>query len=620
MDINFLTSLDNDLGRTYVPVYTFIRETFLNYHQIPLWWPNQMMGDTFIGNPLSSVLYPANLIFAFFSVNAGIVIYLLLHFLLALLSTYFLAKNFGLSKTASIAAALFYALSTKMLVHLEAGHITMIAAFSYFPLLFLATRELIKKPQFKYLILGAVSLSAMYFTYATIFLYAVIFIAFYVFYYIILYIRFDVNKIIQKLISLVVLVLVTLGISAAVLLPQLEYGPYSTRSQLAFEDVALPLFNIETISYSLLYPYQIMKDLGHESLLYLTAIPIVFSIFGCLFLKRKQQLVLLIFVILAILFAAGQSTPIFRIAYELFPPLQYTRVTTRFWFIVTLMAALLAAYGLQKIKNPKVVYLAIIIFLLESMFIFAKRINNLGSLNFANENLYIFLSKDPDIFRVYCTTYCFNPQMLSKYKINQLAGETPIQNATFVEFLEKAGNYNWNRFAVIFPPYQIWQVENPPIPNSQLLGFANVKYTASNYDLRDAAFEFKGKFDGIYLFENLNFQKRFRFENLRDQVTVLKYTPNIVDLSFEKSDVNRDLVISENYYPGWYAIIDGQKYKLERANKYFKKVNIPPNTDLVQLKYEPTSLLAGKTISIGTILFLLMYFWYTRYTRIKSHG
>src|SRR3989344_2210766 len=129
-----LTHKDNDLGRTYVPIAMFIKKSIIANSQIPLWRPDQMMGETFIGNPISSILYPVNILFLMDNIELSIIIYLFLHIIFAAISTYFLAKSFSLSHLASFSAAIFYALSIKLLLHVSAGHLTMIVAFSYLPI------------------------------------------------------------------------------------------------------------------------------------------------------------------------------------------------------------------------------------------------------------------------------------------------------------------------------------------------------------------------------------------------------------------------------------------------------------------------------------------------------
>src|SRR3990167_11324072 len=222
-------------------------------------------------------------------------------------------------------------------------------------------------------------------------------------------------------------------------------------------------------------------NLDHESFLYLGIIPSLLFIVGFLRLPTIKKVFLISAGVITLLFVAGLSTPIFKLAYDFIPFLKYSRIITRLWFIVTLIVALVAAYGLEKIKRKSLIYLVLIVSLIESFFIGYRKIITVPNLSFKNEALYQYLDSNQDIFRVYCTSYCFNPQLISKYKIQTLHGETPIQDAEFVKFLSKAGNYEYSNFAVIFPPYQVWQRKQPPQPRADLLSLANVKYVASTY-------------------------------------------------------------------------------------------------------------------------------------------
>lgn len=499
-----LTIRDNDLGRTYIPLFNFFKDSIGSNHEFPLWRPDQMMGESLIGSPLFSPLYPLNLVFIFLPIGLGSVVYLLLHFELAAISTYFLGRSFKFPQLESASAALFYALSTKMLLHLSAGHITMIAAASFIPLSFLSVRNLIKKLAFIWIAIGSTALAAMYITYPTIFYYTIIFLVIYYLYkYPLKLIKnFDIIKSTKYFSPFIVLIVVTFGLAAAAILPQLEFASFSTRSSMQFSDVAQPLWNLKRFMVSLLFPYLNFSSFDHESFLYLGIVPSLLSLVGFFYLPKNKKIVFFLLLLLSLAFAAGASTPIFKIAYNYLPILKYSRITTRLWFDVALVVSLLAAFALAKIKNRTIIYFLLLAFLIENLFIGYKKILSVPELSFANVNLYEYLANDPDTFRVYCTTYCFNPQLISKYKIQTLSGETPIQDKKVVEFLEKAGNYKYNRFAVIFPPYQVWQTQNPPQPNPELLARAGVKYVASTYELKDESFKLVGKYQNILLYKN----------------------------------------------------------------------------------------------------------------------
>ncbi len=604
-----LTQKDNDLGRDYVPIFSFIKNSFLENKSLPLWRPEQMNGETFIGNPLSTLLYPANMLFLFLPVGFASMVYYAIHLIIASIATFFLAKSFKFSDLAAFSVAIFYTFSNKLLLHISAGHITMVASFALFPVFFLGIRYLLLRPSFKSLLLTSVSASFMLITYPTVFYYAAIFVALYTIYFL-LNSKSNILRFKKTLFWVFLSLLLTLLLSTIFLIPQLEFSSLSARSMLTLQDVAIPMWGIKFFLSSLFFPYIYFFYLNHEAFLYVGFVPLILGFIGFLRINNISKIILIIIGFITLMFVTGLSTPIFKIAYDLLPLLKYSRVTTRLWFVVAMVVAILAGYGLEKIKNTKLIYILIYLFLVESLSIGYIKIFSIKNLDFSNDKLYAYLKQDKDLFRVYCTTYCFNPQQAFENKLQLLNGETPLQQTNSVKILEEAGNYNYEHFTVIFPPYQVWQVQNPPQPNADALAKANVKYVASTYKLNN--FRYIEKFNDIFLYKNENYKPRFYFENDNQAITTEKYTPNDIVLKFTPSDQDRRLIISENYYPGWLAIINNKRYDVELFDKYFKSVQIPPGVDQVSLIFVPKSFVVGKTITLSTILFLLIFFWYSR--------
>jgi len=67
------------------------------------------------------------------------------------------------------------------------------------------------------------------------------------------------------------------------------------------------------------------------------------------------------------------------------------------------------------------------------------------------------------------------------------------------------------------------------------------------------------------------------------------------------------LVISEPYYPGWTAAIDGRPASIERADYAFEAVPVPAGEHQVLLKYEPASFRIGAAISLLSLAGLLLF-------------
>ncbi len=76
------------------------------------------------------------------------------------------------------------------------------------------------------------------------------------------------------------------------------------------------------------------------------------------------------------------------------------------------------------------------------------------------------------------------------------------------------------------------------------------------------------------------------------------------------TDTNALLVLTDNYYPGWKAYVDGRETKVFRANYTFRAIVIPSGSHLVEFKYEPKSLMIGFIFSITAICsYLAWLFW-----------
>ncbi len=82
------------------------------------------------------------------------------------------------------------------------------------------------------------------------------------------------------------------------------------------------------------------------------------------------------------------------------------------------------------------------------------------------------------------------------------------------------------------------------------------------------------------------------------------YEPERVTL---ETNVNQDsyLVLTDAYYPGWTATIDGQSVSIERADVLFRAIKVPAGAHQIEFRYEPASFTIGSVISIGAWLLLI---------------
>lgn len=84
-------------------------------------------------------------------------------------------------------------------------------------------------------------------------------------------------------------------------------------------------------------------------------------------------------------------------------------------------------------------------------------------------------------------------------------------------------------------------------------------------------------------------------------VTILEREPSRIVLEAECSD-NGILVLSEVYYPGWRALVDGQETKIHRANHALRALELEAGSHRVELVYAPLSFKIGLVVSAGTLI------------------
>ncbi|MFQ5673626.1 MAG: YfhO family protein [Nitrospinales bacterium] len=69
-----------------------------------------------------------------------------------------------------------------------------------------------------------------------------------------------------------------------------------------------------------------------------------------------------------------------------------------------------------------------------------------------------------------------------------------------------------------------------------------------------------------------------------------------------KLESRKFLFLSEAWYPGWEATVDGKPAKIYRANFAFRALLLEPGTHAVRFDYNPMSFRAGLAISLATLL------------------
>ena len=88
-------------------------------------------------------------------------------------------------------------------------------------------------------------------------------------------------------------------------------------------------------------------------------------------------------------------------------------------------------------------------------------------------------------------------------------------------------------------------------------------------------------------------------------VTIKTYEPN--ELTYEvNSGKGGVVVVSEIYYPGWTATVDGQPAELGRVNYILRALNVKPGKHAVVLTFKPKSVNTTETIAYVSYVILIL--------------
>lgn len=87
----------------------------------------------------------------------------------------------------------------------------------------------------------------------------------------------------------------------------------------------------------------------------------------------------------------------------------------------------------------------------------------------------------------------------------------------------------------------------------------------------------------------------------KDHVRIVSYRPDNILLETETTSPGY-LFLSEIYYPGWEAFINGKKKKIKRGDYLFRVVELPKGHHTVSLVFDPLSIKVGIAITCVTVL------------------
>lgn len=593
----------NDLQEFFWPVVHYVKQQILVHHTFPLWNNLFLSGTPLLPDPQSPLFYPPNAIFLLLPLDWGFLTLFLLHTFFGGVGIYLACRHgFNFSKAASTLAAILYITTPRPAGYLEAGHVGLVYTLAWLPYVAWASIQIAKEPKFKWSLLLGICLAALYYTHAITFAIAAVGSSLLVLTTTLL-VR---SKLSKAILFLVISALLTLGLTAVQLLPQLEWVPQTTRSLLLKDRDVYPKWDskkefLEALFVPWAGGWQNIWNLDTEKWLATGVLPTLFALWGFWKLDLRLKLLITAAGLGVVLIALNNVSPIYNLLlaqdwYVL------TRVATRAAVILVLITVFLFGYAIDKARKKRLIFSLAALAIAESLalsWIWTFRPIPDQTGRFVPEEVYEFLASDKERFRVFCVTRCLSQKKAAEYNLELVEGYNTVQQKNYYDAFIQISQVYWNRYTLALPPFEIYNFREIQ-PHAPTLAAYNIKYAISPYRLKDSNLVLEKEISTHLIYKNLLVKPRVYFST-GEEVPILKYTPNYIKID-ASSNKSSEIVLAEVWSPGWKAYLNGQELvEIKQPADMFRRIAVKQNTMFVDFKYEPPEYLLGRSVTLATI-------------------
>ena len=300
-------------------------------------------------------------------------------------------------------------------------------------------------------------------------------------------------------------------------------------------------------------------------------------------------------------------------------------------------SALVVIMFLKFSKIPNLfLILAIFLLTLVELFRFAYKFTPFAKLSwiFPQTQTTDFLASQEKPFRIMTTDRrIMHPNISSVYGIESADGYDPLYLANYAQYISVLQSQNPNAGVSPFN-----RIVTPQNFSSKLTSLANIEYILSfdtltlkelelvmtegqtkvyrnKKSLKRAFFvdevvkistpqqEFNSLLDPNFDLTKKATSQEFstRVEPKNSNLAITNYRDQGLSLVTD-SDTARPLVVTNIYYPGWQATIDGQKTKIYKANGIFQLIVVPEGSHRIEFNFRPRSFYNGAILSALALL------------------
>jgi hypothetical protein len=242
-----------------------------------------------------------------------------------------------------------------------------------------------------------------------------------------------------------------------------------------------------------------------------------------------------------------------------------------------------------------------------------------------------YLAKQPGLFRTYSPSYSLPSHVAAQAGVQTADGVEGVHLAIYDRFMALAGGYGDSSFSVTIPPFPpdrpLTEAFRNIQPDLQLLGLLNVEYLVTAFPMDWPGLTLVTEVGETYVYRNQYALPRAWIVNagldsgvgwrgqlaaLAEQSTqavaaaqypaeVTYYAPDRIRIE-ARSPENGMLVLSEMWYPGWRATVDGDDEPVRAVAGILRGVTLTEGTHQIEFIYDPASVRWGERLSLAGVI------------------
>ena len=186
-------------------------------------------------------------------------------------------------------------------------------------------------------------------------------------------------------------------------------------------------------------------------------------------------------------------------------------------------------------------------------------------------------------------------------------------NLTNVKYIIVKSGYDLSKFTNIFQPIAEYNgftlYKNLSAFNRAFMVY---NYAIANGDQQalDLLHAYSGQLNHVAIVFKKDMQGMPLAATTQGTYTIafIKYTPGYIKMSCNTSQPGL-FFISDTYFPGWHARVDGKKTKIIRTDYAFQGLWLTQGTHIIELNYAPASFKYGVLLTIIGILSLIGFYF-----------